>query len=86
LQRLAQDYLRVTIAISVTAADLAQALNIAWWTFRSSPQPMTSPDGTWTALRRKSGPNGREPKESARPAPSPSVTTWKSIDLQHDHR
>ena len=76
------------IATALLAADGEQALdmlmsavhrhtgghshNIAWWTFRSSPQPMTSPDGTWAAPRRKSGPNGREPRESARPALHPA--------------
>lgn len=34
--RRGRDYVRVTIAMTVTAPDVAQALTAAWWTFRKA--------------------------------------------------
>jgi hypothetical protein len=54
LTRRGRDYLRVMIAMTVTAADPAQALTVAWRVFRR-PRAMTSPGGTRPVPRLRSG-------------------------------
>ena len=42
-----RDYVRVTVVMTISAPDIAQALTAAWWVFRRAKQAAMPPDGTW---------------------------------------
>jgi hypothetical protein len=53
--RRGRDYVRVTIAMTIVAPDVAQALTAAWWTFRKAVGNDT--DGwIWPVPRLRCGP------------------------------
>jgi hypothetical protein len=68
--RRGRDYIRVVIGATVNAADVAEALDLAWWTFRKAAgEDLAGWDMTGAAAEVRPGSSLRLPRRSAYPVP-----------------